>query len=152
MVTDIPFLWYSIPENILLSSQRKDEGSWLRKGFLPGMNFSIILNNNQLSILELPIDISIDFERYVGIWAYLGEANTGGYRIYIRRIEKDIDKTIKVTVALISPKPGILTLQVIEYPNDFCLVERKYLGEGNLTFKFLDQNNNLLQKKVVSFK
>ena len=70
--------------------------------------------------LKLP---KVDFEKQVVLAVFMGEKNTGGYRIQIRGM-KDTGKKIEVSVKTTSPPQDGFSIQVLTQPYEFLIAEK----------------------------
>jgi|GEM_PF-2864444 len=153
----IPFAWYEMTEAgpVFRAEDRKPQGNWHREGYLEYMDFAVIrseadfLSQPPLQTFAPIAPPAADYAKHIGVWAYLGEANTGGYDIKIERIAKE-GAAIRVQVRLISPEPDDMVTMAFSYPTDFVLVERSHLETGPHTFTFVDQNGNVLKTMEVN--
>ena len=65
----------------------------------------------------------VDFEKQVVLAVFMGEKNTGGYRIQIRGM-KDTGKKIEVSVKTTSPPQDGFSIQVLTQPYEFLIAEK----------------------------
>ena len=65
----------------------------------------------------------VDFEKQVVLAVFMGEKNTGGYRIQIQGM-KDTGKKIEVSVKTTSPPQDGFSIQVLTQPYEFLIAEK----------------------------
>ncbi|MDK2820965.1 MAG: hypothetical protein PWP31_930 [Clostridia bacterium] len=129
------------------------KGKWYLKREFQYQDFAVIQSEDDyLSKPPLKTITPIkppknDYSKYLVLWAYLGEASTGGYGIHFQKIVRNGD-VITVTLQRISPAPGVIVTQAFSYPEEFARIERSYLPEKGV-FRFIDQDGKLL--KTIEF-
>ena len=65
----------------------------------------------------------VDFEKQVVLAVFMGEKNTGGYRIQIKGMT-DTGKKIEVAVKTTSPPQDGFSIQVLTQPYEFLIAEK----------------------------
>ncbi|GFN22034.1 stalk domain-containing protein [Thermanaeromonas sp. C210] len=134
------------------------QGQWHLSVDLPYQDFAVIQSPEvklskppQQTVLPPP---QTDYEKYLVLWAYLGEAPTGGYSIHFSSILRQGD-ILLVKVHRVSPGPGQIVTEAFTYPEAAARIERGLVSGvsgGRLTVRFVDQDENLLKELVCQIK
>ncbi len=102
-----------------------------------------------LAYFQEPV-AEVDFEEYIVIAAMQGPKSTGGYAISIMHASQS-GSEVRVEIDLVEPEPGSMTAQVLTSPYHLVLAERSSFDpRGELTFTFVDQEDNLISRQSVS--
>lgn len=153
----VAFAWYAMTEAgpSYHSEARPQAGDWHEKGNLQYMDFAVILHSEDylsqppLQTFAPILPPPADYTQFVGLWAYLGEAMTGGFAIQTEQITLT-GSNVYVRVRLISPEPESMVTMAITYPTDYVIVDRSLLGSGDKTFIFVDQTGKVLKTIPVT--
>ncbi|WP_227761825.1 stalk domain-containing protein [Zhaonella formicivorans] len=144
----VDFSWYDFEREEFSSREREVEGDWHRDKYFSDMDFAVIINKDKAEAIDrkpLPIP-GFDYDDDLLLWAYLGEAPTGGYDIKITGIYQLKDK-VWARVQTISPEKGQIVTQAITHPTDTVKIEKDdFHSTGRLTFIFVDQNDQVLKE------
>ncbi len=153
----IAFRWFELTEAgpVYHAEARPDGGNWYGGKHLPYLDFAVVgsekdyLSQPPLQTLVPIAPPAADYTQHIGLWAYLGEAPTGGYAIQIERVVRTGD-AVRVQVRLIAPEPDAMVTMAINYPTDYVLIDRSSLGSGEKVFTFVDQAGQILKTITVT--
>jgi hypothetical protein len=87
--------------------------------------------------------MSVDYQKYLVVIAYLGPKPYSGFQVTIDRMAQ-IGRTVHVTISTVEPSIGSA---VVVFPLHAVLVKRSELrGRGNLTFQMWKGDQLLLTR------
>ncbi|MHB8170798.1 MAG: stalk domain-containing protein [Thermincolia bacterium] len=149
-VVTVPFHWQD-GKDAWREGLRQINGDWYGGNYSKHMNFAVITKADHgvsmppLKILLPILPPKVDYNKYVVLFGYLGEANTGGHGIYFEQLEKT-GQEVLVKVRMVSPAPDMMVTQALTYPSEFIRVPKDSLGSGSISFTFVDQKGNVLKQ------
>jgi len=131
---------------------RNVNGDWYKEGYSKYMDFAVITAADQaVSMPPLKTLAPIwppreDYDKYLLLFAYLGEVPSGGYGIYVEEINQ-VGQEVLVRVRTVSPEPGQIVTQALDYPYEYVRLQKDLLSRGSsLTFTFVDQKGIVLKQ------
>jgi len=149
---DIPYQLWELDgqtrDYLWQDSQRNLAGDWYKDEYSQFMTFSVVTKEKQpvtmppLQTLLPIIPPQVDFNEYMVLFGYLGEAPTGGHSIQFEEIHQQGDEII-IKVRTSSPPPGLMVTQGVNYPSEYVRIARKDVA-GQPTFVFVDQRGKVL--------
>ncbi len=154
---EIPLAWWGFVQQpgsetgwSFIQEPRRTGGEWHLPGFLNYMDFAVVTGADQV-LSQPPLQTiapiyppRVDYNRYVVLWAYLGEANTGGYGITVEGVKVVGDQAV-VRVRMSSPAPGDMVTMAFTYPTDMVRLDRQDLA-GVTRFVFVNQAGQVLKE------
>ena len=141
-----------VPSLVVYESNNPATGWNWHDGDLPTDHwFGVLENNQQLTALlaERPylqerLPAEINWKEEVLVVAALGAAPTGGYAVRINQITSS-SKSMQVQLAMKSPAPSDMVIQIITYPVDSVCLQRSKLGPSDAKWHFVDTKGQLIE-------